>query len=127
MDQTPDACQPTMTDLSNWEKVQATTSSESAKCSFSSVHRAELTGTEANNSKDTPYGTTWADHQRAREREKRPKRTVQTHSIHTKKQTKTNATCKHTVPYVIGEISALSCPGNPKKVLSKLVSHNRVT
>ena len=44
------------------EKVQATTSSESGKCSFSSVHR-ELTGTEANNSNDTPGGTTWADHQ----------------------------------------------------------------
>ncbi len=43
-------------------KVQATTSSESAKCSFSSVHR-ELT--EASN-KDTPCGATWADHQRAR-------------------------------------------------------------
>ena len=49
------------------------------------------------------------------------------HNIHTERQTKTNATCKHTVPYDISENSALSCPGNPKKVQSTQVSHNRVT
>ena len=113
-------------------KVQATTSNKSVKSNFSSARR-ELTGTEANNSNDTPCVTTWADHQSerergrrggGREREGRPKRTVQTHSIHTKKQTETNATCRHPVPYIMGEYSALSCPG---KVQSTQVSHNRET
>ena len=60
-DKPPNACQPTMTCQTG--KSTSPTSSESAKCSFSSVHR-ELTGTEANNNKDTPGGITWADHQR---------------------------------------------------------------
>ena len=49
------------------------------------------------------------------EREKRPKRAVQTHSIHTKRQTKTNATCKHTVP---GKIQ-----GDGRKILDRLKSY----
>ena len=60
-------------------------------------------------------------------REKRGRRGQYKRSIHTKRQTKPNATCKHTVPYDIGENSALSCPGNSKKVQSIQVSHNRVT
>ena len=64
-DKPPNACQPTMTCQTG--KSTSPTSSESAKCIFSSNSKHhELTGAEANNIKDTPCGTTWADHQRAR-------------------------------------------------------------
>ena len=103
-------------------KVQAATSNESAKCSFGSVHR-ELTGTAVNHV--GPRGPTT----REREREsgsgeverKEAEGALLTYNIHTKRQTKTNATCKHTVPY------ALSCPGNSKKVQSTQISQDRVT
>ena len=83
-----------------------------------------------------PRGPTSRDERerRGKEREKRPKRAVQTHSIHTRRQTKTNATCKHTVSYYILVRTPLSRARGIQRRYSpqegtvhRQVSHNRVT
>ena len=88
-------------------KVQAATSNESAKCSFSSVHR-ELTGTAGNHV--GPRGPTTRDSAgmgRTEER-KEAEGALLTHNIHTKRQTKTNATCIHTVFHTLWVNTPLS-------------------
>ena len=87
---------------------------EIAKCSFSSVHH-ELMGTAANNSKDTP--TTRERQSESGGREKRGTAFTQTG-----KQKQTQHADIQLIPYVIGENSAVSCPGNPKKVVHTTIA-----
>ena len=92
-------------------KVQAATSNESAKCSFGSVHR-ELTGTAVNHV--GPRGPTTRETLREREsgsgevERKEAEGALLTYNIHTKRQTKTNATCIHTVFHTLWVNTPLS-------------------
>ena len=88
-------------------KVQAATSNESAKCSFSSVHR-ELTGTVVNHV--GPRGPTTRERERGNGEVERKEAegALLTHNIHTKRRTKTNVTCIHTVFHTLRVNTPLS-------------------
>ena len=84
-------------DLSNWEKYkpqQVVRVPNAVSVVYSvnwQVQRQAIVKTH----RVGPRGPTTRERERrGRESEKRPTRAVQTHSIHTKRQTKTNVTCK---------------------------------